>query len=334
MAKGENQKLKMLYLAQILSRETDDSHALTQEDIIERLKDHQVLVERKTLYSDLQALKDYGYDIISERRERNVYYHIGDRKFQLPELKLLVDSVQSAKFISASKSRDLIKKLEGLVSKFDATHLHRQVLISGRVKSMNESIYYTVDQLHEAIGSNRQVRFQYFNWNVNKQPELRHDGAWYQVSPWSLMWDDEYYYLVGFDSADAKIKHYRVDKMLKLSVADQPREGRQAFQDFDTAKYSKSIFGMFGGEERIVTIEGDNAMVGTIIDRFGRDITVSPLGEDRFTAQVTVVPSRHFLGWIFALGAGVRITAPEDVVQHMRKEVQRLEEQYNIEGSN
>ena len=328
MAKGENQKLKMLCLAQILSRETDDNHALTQEELIARLKDHEVIVERKTLYTDLQALKDYGYDIISERRDRNVYYHLGDRDFQLPELKLLVDSVQSAKFISVNKSRDLIRKLEGLVSKYDAIHLQRQVLISGRVKSMNESIYYTVDQLHEAIGSNRQVRFQYFNWNVKKEPELRHDGAWYQVSPWSLLWDDEYYYLVAYDSADEKIKHYRVDKMLKLSVTKDRREGRTAFQDFNTAAYSKRIFGMFGGEERTVTIEGENAMVGTILDRFGRDITVSPLGEDRFTAQVTVVPSRHFLGWIFALGGGVRITAPEDVVQQMREEARRLTEQY------
>ena len=328
MAKGENQKLKMLCLAQILSRETDDNHALTQEELIARLKDHEVVVERKTLYTDLQALKDYGYDIISERRDRNVYYHLGDRDFQLPELKLLVDSVQSAKFISVNKSRDLIRKLEGLVSKYDAIHLQRQVLISGRVKSMNESIYYTVDQLHEAIGSNRQVRFQYFNWNVKKEPELRHDGAWYQVSPWSLLWDDEYYYLVAYDSADEKIKHYRVDKMLKLSVTKDRREGRTAFQDFNTAAYSKRIFGMFGGEERTVTIEGENAMVGTILDRFGRDITVSPLGEDRFTAQVTVVPSRHFLGWIFALGGGVRITAPEDVVQQMREEARRLTEQY------
>ena len=328
MAKGENQKQKMLYLAQIMTRETDDEHALTLEEIAARLLDHQVMVERKTLYTDLQALKDYGYDVISERRGRNVYYHIGDRKFQLPELKLLVDSVQSAKFISASKSRELIKKLEGLVSKYDATHLHRQVLISGRVKSMNESIYYTVDQLHEAIGSNRQVRFQYFNWNVKREPELRHGGAWYQVSPWSLLWDDEYYYLVGYDAADNIIKHYRVDKMVKLSVTENRREGREAFQDFDTAKYSKTIFGMFGGEERVVTIEGENAMVGTIIDRFGRDITVSPLGDDRFTAQVTVVPSRHFLGWIFALGEGVRIIAPEDVVQQMREEARRLQEQY------
>lgn len=238
MAKGENQKQKMLYLAQIMTRETDDEHALTLEEIAARLLDHQVVVERKTIYSDLQALKDYGYDIISERRGRNVYYHIGDRKFQLPELKLLVDSVQSAKFISVNKSRDLIKKLEGLVSKYDATHLHRQVLISGRVKSMNESIYYTVDQLHEAIRTNRQVQFQYFNWNVKKEPELRHDGLWYHVSPWSLLWDDEYYYLVAYDAADAQIKHYRVDKMVKLSVTDAPRKGRQAFQDFDTAKYS------------------------------------------------------------------------------------------------
>lgn len=330
MAKGENQKLKMLILTQILSRETDDAHALTLEQISAKLSERQVNVERKTLYTDLHALKDFGFDILSERRERNVYYYLGSRDFELPELKLLVDSVQSAKFISENKSRALIKKLEGLVSRHDATHLQRQVLISGRVKSMNESIYYTVDWLHEAISSNRQVRFQYFNWNVKKQPELRRGGAYYQISPWSLLWDDEYYYLVGYDSNDLKIKHYRVDKMVKLTITEAQREGRQAFQDFDTAKYSKSIFGMFGGEERTVTIEGENAMVGTILDRFGRDITVSPLGADRFTAQVNVVPSRHFLGWIFALGAGVRITAPEDVVQQMRAEAERLTKQYNL----
>ena len=253
---GNNQKLKLLYLIKIFTEDTDDQHALTLPQIVEKLDAYGVSAERKTLYQDFELLRDFGFDIIGQQARRNFYYHMGNRRFELPELKLLVDSVQSAKFITDKKSNALIKKLEGMVSKYEARKLQRQVIISGRIKAMNESIYYNVDKLHEAIGTDRQIRFKYFRWNIKKEMELRKDGAWYQVSPWALMWDDENYYLVGYDAEDGKIKHYRVDKMWRISVADRKREGKEQFKAFNMPRYTKSLFGMFGGEEVKVTLEG------------------------------------------------------------------------------
>lgn len=328
MPKGDHQKLKMLYLAKIFSQETDEQHALTMPEVISSLKSYGVNADRKTLYMDFDELRDFGLDIISEQRGRNTYYYLGSRAFELPELKLLVDSVQSAKFITEKKSHALIKKLEGLVSKYQAKYLQRQVLISGRVKAINESVYYNVDKLHEAINTGKQIRFQYYRWNVRKEMELRNKGAWYHASPWCLMWDDEYYYLVGYDSDDREIKHFRVDKMLNITITDKNRDGRQAFKDFDIAKYSKSIFGMYGGEETPVTIEGKNAMVGVLIDRFGKDIAILPKDDDHFITHVHVAVSNQFLGWIFALGDGIKITGPQEVVEQMRREADRLCRQY------
>ena len=224
--KGDNQKLKMLFLAKIFSEETDDNHSLTMPQIIDKLSACGVNADRKTLYLDFEELRHFGLDIIAVKEGRECFYHLGNRDFELPELKLLVDSVQSAKFITDKKSKELIKKLEALVSKYEGKQLHRQVVISGRIKTMNESIYYNVDKLHEAIGADAQIRFKYYQWNVEKKMELRKDGAWYQISPWGLMWDDENYYLVGYDAEDDKIKHYRVDKMLRISVVDVRREGK------------------------------------------------------------------------------------------------------------
>ena len=193
MAAGENQKLKMLYLVKILSEQTDEEHGLSAQEIIARLEELGVNVERKTLYADLEDLERDGMELLREKAGRNTLYRLAGRSFELPELKLLVDSVQASKFITERKSRELIGKLEGLASVHEAKHLHRQVLISGRIKAMNESIYYNVDMLHEAINLDRQIRFRYTRWNVRKQMEYRRDGAWYQVSPWCLIWDDENY---------------------------------------------------------------------------------------------------------------------------------------------
>ena len=324
MAAGDNQKLKMLYLVKIFSEETDDAHGLTLQEIAARLEGCDVNADRKTLYKDFAELEKFGLEILSEQAGRSVRYHLATRQFELPELKLLVDAVQGSKFITEKKSRRLIKKLESLVSVHEARQLHRQVLITGRIKAMNESIYYLVDMLHEAINLDRQIRFQYFRWNVHKQQELRHGGAWYQVSPWSLLWDDENYYLAAYDAADGVIKHYRVDKIVRLSVTDVPREGKREFQKLDGATYTRSLFGMFGGELTRVTLEGRADMVGPLIDRFGKDITIIPQGEGRFTAHVEVAASRHFIGWIVALGDGVRIAGPEELVEQMHAEAVRL----------
>ena len=295
---GNKQKLKLLYLIKIFTEDTDDQHALTLPQIAEKLDAYGVSAERKTLYQDFELLRDFGFDIIGQQARRNFYYHMGNRRFELPELKLLVDSVQSAKFITDKKSNALIKKLEGMVSKYEARKLQRQVIISGRIKAMNESIYYNVDKLHEAIGTDRQIRFKYFRWNINKEMELRKDGAWYQVSPWALMWDDENYYLVGYVKA------------------------------FNMPRYTKSLFGMFGGEEVKVTLEAENGMVVILLDRFGKDIPVKPVDADHFRTSVVVAVSSQFLGWIMALGDGVKIIGPDKVVTRMKEEIRLISQMY------
>ena len=324
MAAGVNQKLKMLYLQQILSEETDTEHGLSAQEIISRLENCGVNVDRRTLYKDLDELDRFGLEILSEQVGHSVLYHLNTRPFELPELKLLVDSVQSARFITEKKSRQLIRKLESLASVHEAQYLHRQVLISGRIKTMNESIYYNVDILHDAINRGRQIRFHYYRWNVRKRMEFRKDGAWYQVSPWCLMWVNENYYLVAFDAEEEKIKHYRVDKMVNLSVVDLPREGREEFCQFDATQYSRRLFGMFGGEVMRVSFEGSNEIVGILFDRFGKDIPVIPQENDRFTASIDIAVSPNFLGWVFSLGDKLRITGPEELVERMREEARRL----------
>ena len=328
MAQGENQRLKLLYLLKILSEETDDTHGLSLKEIVTRLNSYDVTADRKTMYTDFEQLRKFGIDIVSEQRGRDTLYHIGGRDFELPELKLLVDSVQSAKFLTERKSNQLIKKLEALCSKYEAKHLQRQVWISGRIKTMNESIYYNVDILHEAINSNKQVQFHYYKWNTRKEMELRKGGAWYKVSPWGLMWDDENYYLVAFDADDKKIKHYRVDKMIHLQAMEADRLGGKEFKEFNLPKYTKSLFGMYSGEPTLVSLEGRNDLVGVVIDRFGKDVTIRKKDEETFVAQVTVAVSRQFLGWVFAIGDGLKITAPESVVNQMRDEVDRLKKAY------
>ena len=325
MAKG---KMKMLHLIRIFSQETDDEHALTLQEIIAKLAAVNITADRKTLYTDFEDLRQFGFDIIAQQRDRTTYYHLGERDFELPELKLLVDSVQAAKFITTRKSQELIRKLERYASVYQAAQLNRQVYIAGRVKAMNESIYYNIDRLHSAINAGVQIRFQYGQWNLNKEMELRRGGNWYRVSPWALTWDNEKYYLVAYDADANMIKHYRVDKMLRIKALDEPRQGQKAFVAFDMALYSKSVFGMFTGEETTVTLEAENHMVGILIDRFGKDIGLAPISDSHFQATVNVIASPQFIGWIVALGKNIRIVAPDALVERMREEIHRLSEQY------
>ncbi len=328
MAKGNNQKLKIVYLMKILLERTDETHSITMPEILEALAAYGISAERKSIYNDIENLRLYGLDIIGTQEDRTYCYHIGNRQFELAELKLLVDSVQSAKFITAKKSNELIKKIEGLASKYEASQLHRQVYVAGRVKTMNESIYYNVDRIHTAIAENSKITFQYFQWNVDKKMELRHDGALYEVSPWSLSWDDENYYLIAYDSAEGIIKHFRVDKMLYIKSTGARREGKQAFKSFDMAAYARKTFGMYGGKEERVRIECDNSFAGVMIDRFGKDVSMIRLDDKRFVVNVEVAVSRQFLAWIIGLGEGVKLTGPESVVKMMNEEIDRLVKQY------
>lgn len=329
MIKGVHQKLKLLYLAKLFMTMTDEEHGLTVAEISEHLKNYDVSADRKTLYQDFEQLRYFGLDIISSREKGNCIYRLASREFELPELKLLVDCVQSAKFITENKSNELIKKLESLASVHEAKQLHRSVYISGRVKTMNESIYRNIDIIQTAIIENKQIRFQYFQWNIKKEPVLRHDGAWYIVSPWSLTWDDENYYLFAYDAHDKIIKHYRVDKMIHISATENSRDGQQIYSESNLPLYSKRLFGMYSGEQVKATLLCENSMVGTMIDRFGKDIMVIKEDEEHCTVSVDVAESDHFLAWIIALGTGVKIVAPTSLIEKMKEKIEKLNEQYS-----
>ena len=330
MPKGSNQKFKLYRLAQIMQEQTDDEHYITMPEIMEGLAKYDVTADRKSVYNDLRDLSVLGIDVEGEPVGNRYHYHVVNRAFELPELKLLVDAIQSSKFITEKKSNALIKKLETLVSKYDAQKLQRQVFVSGRIKTMNESIYYTVDAIHNAISENKKIKFQYYQWNVKKEMELRHNGAWYHISPWGLSWDDENYYLVGYDSDAGQIKHYRVDKMLHIKLSGESREGKEHFKKLDMADYAKKSFGMFGGKEQTVKLLVKNNLAGVIVDRFGKDVMMIPADDEHFTVNVDVHVSRQFLGWVFSLGEDIKIVGPDDVVNQMKSEVKRLINQYAI----
>lgn len=328
MPKGKNQKFKLYRLAQIMQEETDDDHYITMPRIMSELEKYDITADRKSIYNDLRDLEVLGIEVEGEPVGNRYHYHVIDRPFELPELKLLVDAIQSSKFITERKSNDLIRKLEKLVSRHEAVKLQRQVFVSGRIKTMNESIYYTVDAIHNAISENRKIRFQYYQWNVKKEMELRHDGGYYHISPWGLSWDDENYYLVGYDSEAEQIKHYRVDKMLHIQMSGEKREGRERFKKLDMADYTRKSFGMFGGKEEKVKLLVDNRLAGVIIDRFGKEIMLIPADEGHFTVNVDVRVSSQFFGWIFSLGEGVKIISPDEVAEQMRRETERIARQY------
>ncbi len=330
MAKNPRQKQKLLYIQKILLEKTDEEHGLTINEIISELDSYGINAERKSIYDDLRILETYGLDICSEK-SKTVKYYIASRDFQISELKLLVDAIQSSKFITEKKSFELIKKVESLASENEAKQLQNQVVISNRVKTSNETIYYNVDRLHDAINKNRSVEFYYNQWTLSLgsseklKLNRRRGGERYKVSPFALCWDDENYYLIAYDEKNEQIRHYRVDKMEKIELTDNKRSGTDEFEKINLAEYSQSTFGMFAGEKVMVTLSVDNSLVGVIADRFGKNIfiTADEENENHFLARVNVNISEQFYGWLFALGDKVRIVSPDEIVndfnEHLRK---------------
>lgn len=316
MPKSENQKLKLLYLYRILSEKTDEEHPLTVKEMILELAKYDIKAERKSIYDDLEALQSFGVDIICNTG-RVYSYSIGQRIFEFSELKLLVDAVQSSKFITHKKSNELIKKLESLASKHEAKQLQRQVFVSNRVKTLNESIYYNVDRVHEAIAKNRQICFKYYEWNIRKERQFRKNGEKYITSPMSLTWDDENYYLIAFSDKYNGLVHYRVDKMYEIELLDNLRTVCDEAKNFDLALYAKKVFGMFGGDDEAVRVRFVNRLVGVVIDRFGRDIIIEKDGNEHFIAHLKVAVSPLFLSWIISFGEGAKIIGPNNVVKQI-----------------
>ena len=320
MPRGINQKFKFTYLMKIMQEKTDDEHALTMPQIMEELEKYDVTAERKSIYSDFQDMTDkFEIEIIKEQIGRETYYHVGSRKFELAEVKLLIDAIQSSKFITRTKSRELINKIKGFVSEHQAKQLQRQIYINDRVKTMNESVYYNVDDIHAAIAQNKKIRFQYYKWDINKKLVPRHNGDWFIVSPWALTWNDENYYMVAYDNWDHKIKHYRVDKMMRIAIEAEERDGKEEFKNLDMAEYSKAVFGMYHGKKIRVKIYLANFMCGVFIDRFGKEISFHPVDDEHSELNVYVNVSPQFFGWIFSLGKNVKVTGPDEVVEEMKQ---------------
>ena len=270
---------------------------------------------------------DADLDIL-QKDGRTRGYYIGSRQFELAELKLLVDAVQSSKFITEKKSAELIRKLETLCSRNEARQLSSQVMIYNRSKTPNETIYYNVDMIHSAIFSNRQISYQYADWTMDKKTQLRHDGAFYAVSPLNLIWDDENYYLIAYDENSGSVRHYRVDKMRNMSILEKGRSSNALEQRIDTAAFSKKTFGMYSGVDVKVHLHGERHLAGVILDRFGTDIWMRPLDEEHFSAQVTVTVSPQFFGWVTALGKGLEIVGPEEIREQYREYLEGILRQY------
>lgn len=310
MSRTSNQKLKILYIMQLLMDNTDEEHAMSTGDIIAALEERGISAERKSIYDDIEMLKVFGLDILSRRSAPKGYY-IASRDFELPELKLLVDAVQSSKFITEKKSRGLIKKIEGLAGRFQAKELQSQVVVSNRIKTMNESIYYNVDKIHSAISSNSKIRYKYCEWTTEKKLEPKKNGSYYVASPWILMWDDENYYLIAYDDASGQMRHYRVDKMLAIDMTGEAREGREEYKKIDVAEFSKRTFGMFAGNESEIELCFDNSLIGVVMDRFGKEAHIYKKDTGHFIANVRVNISAQFYGWLAAFGSGVEIVSPQ-----------------------
>lgn len=327
------QKQKLLYLRRIMLEKTDENHGLTSSEILAELAAYGIQAERKSLYDDLQVLEKFGMDIC-KTKSSTVKYYVGSRDFELPELKLLVDAIQSSKFITEKKSFSLIHKLEGLASVYEGKELQRQVVISNRAKTMNERIYYLVDNIQNAIATDRKISFRYYRWELDysgmekivKREKVKVGG--YVASPWSLCWDDENYYLIAYDSSSNSIKHYRVDKMDKIRLLEEPRDGGKTFEKFDLAGYSKGVFSMFGGTKTNVRLSVDNDCVGVIADRFGKDIYVTKESDSTFSVSVDVMTSKQFYAWVFGLGGKVRIISPQNVVDEFKKQLENVNESF------
>ncbi len=310
MAKSEGQKLKLLYLKKLLEEQSDELHPLNTNDILAYLAKHDIKAERKAIYNDILCLQDFGMDIL-HKPGRNGGYYLASRDFELPELKLLVDAVQSCRFLTSKKSMQLISKLSNLASIHEAGSLKRQVLVSGRVKNMNESIYYTVDLLHEAITSNSKIRFRYAEWGMDGK---RHERPGiYEASPYGLIWDEERYYLVAHSERHG-ITHYRVDRMTALELTGEPRYIAPEIKELDVSAYGRNVFGMFGRETTRVRMRFHRSHAGVVLERFGMETMLIPDGDEHFIFTADVAVSPLFLGWLAGFGDKAEILSPQSVI--------------------
>ena len=325
MPSSPNQKLKLLYLMNILLERSDEDHPLTVAELIQALAEHNITAERKSIYSDLELLRGYSLDIVT-RQSKTFGYYVASRQFELPELKLLVDAVQSARLITGKKSAELIQKLASLTSRYQARGLRRQVFTAERPKAINEGVYYNIDTIHLAIHDGVQIQFKYFDYDLSKTRVYRRKGEPYTLTPLALCWNDDNYYLICYNAKYDNFNHYRVDRMSSVSPcaekADQIDKGR-----FQVSEHVQRLFGMYGGEVTRAKLWFDQSLINTVLDRFGIDVPLHKSG-DGFEVTVDISTSPVFLSWIAQFGARAEILAPDSLRESMRAWIRELCETY------
>ena len=311
MPKSDNQKLKIFYILDYLQRNSHQAHPVRAIELQAMLRQqHDIECDRKTIYSDIEALKEYGVDIVSLSGKGGGYY-IGSRNFELPELKLLIDAVQSSRFLTEKKSRELIEKLCNQCSVYDARLMRRDVVVSGRVKSMNETIYYNVDTIQDAIAENRQISFRYFDFDLDRQRVYRNRD--YQASPYGLCQDNENCYLLALSPRHG-VTSYRVDRMSEIQVLEQSRVPCPELNGKALVEHANRLFQMYSGQTADVKLRFHRSLINVVIDRFGKDILLIPDDEEHFVFTVNVAVSPMFLSWVIGFGSKAKILYPQSVV--------------------
>lgn len=313
-----NQKIKILYLMRIFLEQTDEEHPMSVKELIAYLNSLGISAERKTVYDDIETLRNFGMDILN-RREHPAGFYLASREFELPELRLLVDAVQSSRCITNGKSRQLIRKLESLASVYESRQLRRQGFAENRIRTINENVYYSIDMIQRALTEDRQISFQYCEWTVEKKLRPENEGERYSVSPWGLVWQNEEYYLITYDEKCGRVKQYQVDKLQQIRIEKEVRRGREFFENYDIGELTSRTFGMFGGREVTICLEAHNRLVGVVLDRFGRDIMIHRKDPEYFKTLVRVNISDQFFGWIASLGPDVVIASPDEVRDKYRE---------------
>ncbi len=324
MPKSDNQKLKILYIMEYLQKNSHEGHPVRANELIAMLEKHNIRADRKTIYSDVAALIDYGMDILSIPGKNGGYY-VASRNFELPELKLLIDAVQSSKYLTEKKSRELIEKLCRECNEDDARLIRRNVLVSGRVKSMNETIYYNVDTIQEAISQNKQITFRYFDWDFGGKRKYREKS--YAASPYGLCQDNENCYLLAHSQRHG-ITHYRVDRMSDIALAEDKRTPCPELTDKALVDHAQQLFSMYGGDPVDVKLRFHRSLLNVAVDRFGRDAMLIPDGPDHFNVTVKVAVSPMFLSWLLGFGSQVKILHPASVVEQFKTLCQQSLAQY------
>lgn len=321
------QRLKLLYLLRILYEESDEESGLTMPQLIERLADHGVSAERKAVYRDLEALRAYGFDVATLPR-RPVQYALRGRIFSQAELLLLVDAVQSSRFLTKTKSDSLVRSLRTLASKQHGRTLTRHVHVEGRIKMQNESVFYNVDVIQEALAKKRKVSFRYFKYDERKEQQLQRAGERYLETPVVLTYVDGCYYLVVYNDKHAGFATYRIDRMQSLMVSDEPATRNEAIASFDISTYEARVFGMFAGRPVKAALRVHCDAMGAVIDKFGRDVEVMALGDGWARVYVHVMEAPTFFGWLAQFDSTVSIEGPERLRTAYRDHLRSILEGY------